>query len=176
MKILNTSMLIITLIISVTGCKKAETGPQGSAGQQGLTGATGVQGNANVNTNIFNVSPANWVQSSHANTATFIDSNITQAIVDSGVVMVFKLTPSHSTWTPLPFSITDFTTNYIYNWTFFYSPNQIKFRVEESLTIPPNPGNNTFKVVTISTSARNQNPAADWNNYEKIKSLFNLKD
>ncbi len=188
MKNTNIIYLFILFVFAIASCDKDDevgsqgpVGPQGETGATGATGAqgdTGVQGNANVHSSILQLTPNDWTTSgSYGYVASAIDSDLTQSIVDSGLVSVFYFITSSGSWTPLPYNQIITYNSYVFcNWTFFYKLNQINFRVEQNIAAPNNPGYTKFKVIAISASQRNANPNINWNDYEEVKTIFNLKD
>jgi hypothetical protein len=184
MKKSNFNYLLTLVIISFLGCAKdGETGPDGPpgpAGPQGLTGAngnSGAAGNANVHSKTFNLTSSDWTQSgAFTYLATMPDSDITQAIVDSGIVNVYYFEPSASAWTPLPYTQVLHNSNDFLTWSYSYITNQINLKVEDFATTPLNPGNTDFRVITVSSFGRIANPHLNWNSYEEVKATFNLSD
>ena len=91
MKNVKCYFLIVTIAVLFNSCDK-----DAAIGPQGLPGTNGATGNSNVSTKIYlsdtltrgNVS---W-------SGTLIDSSITQAIVDSGVVLIYYKIPSTTLW------------------------------------------------------------------------------
>src|SRR4051812_47574961 len=93
-------MLIVGSIAFGACTKTGPQGPQGPKGNTGATGANGLNGNANViGTTPFTVST--WDVTTSGWSASFNDADITPAIVDKGIVEVFKSYGTNE-WTNLP--------------------------------------------------------------------------
>ncbi len=149
--------LIAAITIFATGCTK--TGPQGP---QGPTGNANVIGE-----DPFTVTV--WSQNSGSNTwyANFSDGNFTDAVVNYGLVEIYKYWPGIG-WTNLP--DIDGVVSTVYN----YGTNGFTISVlttDGSAT--PHPGNTTFRVVVIPASLRQANPNANWKNYNETMRIMN---
>lgn len=141
-------------------------GPQGPAGTNGTNGTNGVNGNANViGTNTVALNSGNWTASGKFFYAGITTTAITQAIVDKGVVMVYEQSGSY--WYPLPFTAGilskyfDFTLNTVY---IFYQNTDISQTT--------NPGNQTYRIVAISSTVAEANPNVNWGNYEEVMKIL----
>ena len=75
------------------------TGTTGSTGATGTTGATGATGVTNVNSYLLLNQSVNTLGNTRFNIP-----QITQAIVDQGVILVYVRTSGTTAWFPLPFS------------------------------------------------------------------------
>jgi hypothetical protein len=177
MKNLFKKAVLLSIAMFVFGCSKdGETGPAGPAGANGINGTNGTNGtngNANVfGSTTFTTSAANWTSNGGGVywTAVFTGANeITQDIVDRGIVSVFLL--SGSAWTPLPLTV------FNQNTTYGVGVGTIEFVVSGTDFNPiPNPSNVTIRYVVISPSNRLSHPNTDWNNYEEVKQVLKLKD
>ncbi|MCF8451136.1 MAG: collagen-like protein [Taibaiella sp.] len=148
-------LLLASSVFIFTGCVK--TGPPGPQGSQGPQGP---QGNANViGSDPFTVS--SWSKTGNTYYADFSSPDITTAIVDNGIVSVFKSYGANE-WSPLP-DISGKTST-VFN---FYD-NGFSIYVQNSDgTEPLFPGAVTFRMVVISSSLRQANPNTDWNNYKE---------
>ncbi len=97
-------------------------------------------------------------------------SIITQSIYDKGAVMVYLKTDD--TYVALPYSM------YYGSWTthlvFEYRVGQIIIFTRDSDEATINPGTVDFKIVAIESSAIEQNPNVDLNDYESVVEAFNL--
>lgn len=155
-------MLAGSLLI-ISSCKKTGSqGPQGPAGQNG---------NANViGTAPFTVGATSstlWTYSGNVYSATFVDSDITPGIVDSGVVEIYKQYPDGS-WTNLPDINGDVTTvDNFYDYGFVISV------LTTDGTTTPSPSSVTFRVVIISSSLRLSHPNTNWKNYNEAMAVLN---
>lgn len=174
MKNLFKKAVLLSIAMFVFGCSKdGETGPAGPAGANGINGTNGINGNANViGSTIFSTTASNWTTDTGGIvwTATLTGANeITQNIVDRGIVSVFILTGSQ--WSPLPFTF--FNRNMSYS----FGVGTIEFvAYGTDYAVIPNPSNVTMRFVVISPSNRLSHPNTDWNNYEEVKQVLKLKD
>ncbi len=143
-------------------------------GKDGAPGAQGPQGNANVVSGLTTVTNWTYDGTNKLYTATIIDNNITQAIVDNGAVLVYLVGVSGGNLL-LPATIYP-AASYSETLTSWYNLQQVIIQVQDSdLTQPNNPGSLKFRIVKISgriASHRN----IDFENYELVKRAFNLKD
>lgn len=174
-------LIYVAIMLSIAGCAKdGETGPagpkgdtgaQGQQGTQGQQGGSGSDGNANVS--VQNFIANSWTATAGPmQTDTIIDTRITQAIVDSGVVMVYK--KILNSYNPLP--STTIITSVLYTMSYNFGLNGIYLSYFASnQTLPPNPGSVTFKVVVISGTLRMAYPYLDWNNYEQVRAVLKLE-
>ncbi len=188
--------LIIIFILTFFSCTKSDIGPQGPAGIQGESGPVGAQGetgpigpegNANVQSITIQLNSNDWLPMNptsgggyYGYKSTVIVEEITQAIVDSGIVSVFYFATSATgvsdSWTPLPYNeIIQYNSYAFSNWTFFYKTNEITFRVERN-NWQTNPGDTKFKVIIASASNKKTNQNINWLNYNEIIASYNLQD
>jgi hypothetical protein len=188
----------------------AKTGPQGatgpagnngSPGPVGPTGPQGPQGNANVLVDTFTLTSADWSWNSLYSFSTgsgsytsyftrfhdATDSLITQAILNTGLILVY-FTPYQNNanqWEPLPYSFLAFSSAYYYNFVFetflykvrlhyFYSANGSgSTPTNLSTTVIPN---HSFKIIVVSgTIATGMHQAgvdpADWRQVSRYLNL-----
>ena len=81
------AFICISLLASVTSCKKGDPGATGPAGPAGPTGATGAAGTANV---IYSPwATVNFTGSGSSYTAKITAPQVTQDIMDKGVVKTY---------------------------------------------------------------------------------------
>jgi hypothetical protein len=185
--------LLFAAIIFIIGCAKdGETGPagadgvngaNGTNGTNGINGTNGSNGNANVSQSNFTVNGSDWTYNNlpvwdQSLTVILNDNDITQNIIDSGIVMVYLSLNSPATeWFALPFT-QKLNGNYLsQTWAFAYSLNNvtIKFYFSDGSS-PSTPSTNYFKVVVISGTQRIANPNVNWNNYQEVKAFLNLSE
>ncbi len=157
-------MLLAASTFIFTGCTK--TGPPGPQGPQGPTGP---QGNANViGSDPFTVS--SWSKTGNTYYANFTSSDITPAVVDRGIVSVFKsyATSSGPEWSPLP--DINGKTSTVYN----FFDNGFSIYVQNSDGSDPGfPGSVTFRMVVVSPSQRQANPGTNWKDYKQVMGVVN---
>jgi hypothetical protein len=137
-------ILIVILCFAINGCT-GPTGPEGQQGVAGIDGVDGVDGNANVivktvtlqNSDYENgfVSYTLWGNSSlirNAKVALIPDEDITQDIMENGVVLSYWKTPVNVNTTPtqwrgLPEKFLNFTGVYFINYTSGYQEGEMRF-------------------------------------------------
>ena len=134
-KILSSTVLAIMAIVLFNSCK----------GEKGPAGPSGADGNANVSSKVFSVS--NW--SNLATGQIYADitySAVTQAILDSGSVIVYLNTAGY--WSALPY--TKYFSDHFIATSYQCSLNTVRIIVTESdLTNPPR-DDLSIKVVVIT--------------------------
>jgi hypothetical protein len=201
------SLIIIFAAISIfaAGCSKTgpagATGPAGSAGPQGPQGAQGPEGNANVLVDVFSLTNSQWIYNSQYSLETsngsyteyftryhdVTDSAVTQAILNTGEVMVFFVpNPIVDTnqWAPLPFQFVDGSNIFTYNIAFETMPYTVRlhyfFTQLQNGTIPNLASFNIptykFKIVVISgtISTAMQQAGIDKSDYNAVSAYLNL--
>ncbi len=105
-------------------------------------GEVGPEGNANVKTDVFSLTSADWLwnssysfKTSPSSSSSYYsryyvrnNSSITQDVLDNGMVLVY-FTPNSSNndqWEPLPYQFTDFSLAFDYNIAFETVPGSVK--------------------------------------------------
>jgi hypothetical protein len=153
-------MLAGSLLV-FNGCTK--TGPVGPQGPQGNANVIGEQP--------FTVT--NWTLTSNVYSATFTDANITQDIVNSGVVEIYKQY-SDGSWSNLPDINDDVSTVFNFGIGGAYETGGfiITVMTTDGTTTPP-PGTVTFRAVVISSSLRQSHPNTNWKNYNETMAAIN---
>ena len=149
-------ILFATFLLFGLSCKKETvTGPQGEKGEQG---------NTNVQSEYQTVYSSEWIYDSIEKLyrATIFDSDITQSIIDKGMVVV-SLVADERINIPLPVTFTlnypNSTDTYSSTMLFAYEKSKVYITVQDSdLTQPNNPGSGTFRIVKIAGAFLQQNP------------------
>ena len=157
------AVLIYTLLI-FSSCKKGDTGPAGATGPAGPTGATG---SPNV---IYSAwfTPATYVKDTVFGTYGFIydkaTTDITQPILDSGVIMVFGKLDGYITsiWpteqvAALPIIITymDGSSPNIDTWSALTTIGNLRIQLQSSLNAYGNISNlHKFRYIIIPGGAK----------------------
>jgi hypothetical protein len=156
------AVFVIATTMFMGGCAKdGATGPAGPAG---------ANGNANViGTNTVTVNGVNWTALSTYFETTLTDADITQAVVDNGVVLVYA--QNGTTWAALPSTFSSVSLTFQ-----FYLGNVEIFCANTDGSQTLNPGTQIFRLVIIPSSARMTNENINFRNYEEVKRAFNLKD
>jgi hypothetical protein len=203
------SLLFICAVISIfaAGCSKTgpagATGPAGSAGPQGPQGSQGPEGNANVLVDVFSLVNSQWLYNSQYSLETtsgsyteyftryhdVTDSAVTQAILNTGEVMVFFVPDpivDTNQWAPLPYQFVDGSNIFTYNIVFETMPYTVRlhyfFTQLQAGTIPYlatfNIPTYKFKIVVISgvISTAMQQAGIDKSNYNAVSAYLGLPD
>ncbi|MEX1191241.1 MAG: hypothetical protein WEA99_04655 [Brumimicrobium sp.] len=172
---LNQVLILALSATLVLACKK-EDGPEGPQGPQGPEGETG---NANVQTQMITVLPADWNdESTNVSSYTFTRpcGIITEEIAQSGAVMCYV--QNNDVYTPMPitaiFTADGDTVSTIYG--FQHSINEIHLFVQGEDGITPAPGEITYKVVAIESSGLAANPGVNLGDYEEVKQAYDLTE
>jgi hypothetical protein len=199
------SLVIIFAVISIlaAGCSKSgsagATGPSGAAGPAGPQGPQGPQGNANVLVDVFSLVNSQWAYNSQYSLETssgsyteyftryhdVTDSAVTEAILNTGEVMVFFVpNPIVDTnqWAPLPYQFVDGSNIFTYNIAFETMPYTVRlhyfFTQLQAGTIPNlstfNIPTYKFKIVVISgeISTAMQQAGIDKSNYNAVSAYL----
>ena len=156
---------VITLGIFIASCTKE--------GKQGEPGMNGVDGNANVKT--IMVWDVSWSYSSPSYQTTIPHNDITQDLVDRGVVLVYARLNSGA-YNQLP---TTFYQSSSYSTSIEVASiagSVTLFWTDSDLSQPSYPAINDFKIVLIPSAAKIAKPYVDYSNYEEVKASFGLKD
>ena len=160
--------LALTMGLTLTSCKKGDTGPAGTPG------INGKDGNANVVSSsikssawTYNATDKNWEIS-------FTYATITQSIIDKGAVLVYMKVGSGYNQLPLTYYPTEnYSTTLEVN---TYVGGVTILAQDSDLTQGNNPGEQTFKIVVIAASQLVKHPEVDLTNYKEVKNTFNIID
>ncbi|MBQ4820170.1 hypothetical protein [Aquimarina sp. MMG016] len=172
-KFLTYLMMIFTLVITSTSCD-GEDGANGIDGVEGPQGPAGQDGNANVIASPWFQS-SSWVNS--GSPSAYFDRSapeVTQEIIDNGVVIAYTKLAGDSNYTrPLPATTLD-----RFFWNFFITePENIRFTAFtlDGSNISPS-SNNQFRYVIIPSSELLNRSSIDLNDYNAVKEFYKLKD
>ena len=201
------TLVILFAVISIftAGCSKTgpagATGPSGATGPAGPQGVQGPEGNANVLVDVFSLVSSQWIYNSQYSLETssgsyteyftryhdVTDSAVTQAILNTGVVMVFFVpNPIVDTnqWLPLPYQFEDGSQIFTYNLAFETMPNTVRlhyfFAQINPGTIPTlatfDIPTYKFKIVVISgtISTAMQQAGIDKSDYNAVSAYLGL--
>lgn len=204
--------VVLVLGLSLSSCRKGDTGPQGPVGKDGRDGRDGKDGkdgingtngtngqdgndgkdgingtngtngqdgqdgqdgNANVKSQIVSVTSSDWIITSNIAYFDTPVAIITSSIANSGSVQVFMESSTQAgTWLNMP-SI-QYASGYFSTFNFIYGTGVIRiFKNDSDLSTPINPGNRTFRIVAIASSARAANPNVDWRDYSQVEKIIN---
>lgn len=170
-------LAVMSAVIFMDACKaeKGEVGPAGPAGIAGPTGANGAVG-ANGPTGTANVIYSPWsvisitTGSSAPFTAEVVATQITQDVLDKGVILCFFRNISTLEVFPLPYSFPTSSTATQEGYA-SYAVGKIKLRSNVTLSQVG------FRYVIIPGGVPSGRMASLKSmSYEEIKSMFNLPD
>lgn len=159
-------MVIALIAITFTGCKK-EAGPKGDKGDPGVNGNANVISTGSVTLNLWT-----YFSSNDSYLSLISVSAINQAVVDKGAVLAYIETANG--WSALPF----------HGMLTFYDDIQYEidngfvniWYKENSPAATINPTSQAWKVRFVVIPASNRIANVNHNNYNEVKSAYNLKD
>lgn len=157
-KIMAATMLLLTTFAS---CKKGDTG------------AAGTNGNANVLDNTLVIRPSDWISSSTnwEYYVDFTDGQITQDVVDNGMVSIFFSVFNGTGWQAIPYTYYyNSTTSLSFGYNYILNGGSIFINISNSSAFTF--GTYVFKIVAIGGSQRKAHPNTDWNNYDQVKAAL----
>ena len=165
-------LIILSLLFSVltfTSCKKDDD--------------SGLQPKGNypeVSTLLFTLTSANWGHFGTAGSAgdgyeaDLLATNISSDIASTGTVLCY-ISFDNSLWAQISFTL-PFST-WIESWTGSFKAGHYLIDIQDSDFFTQLPTSTIFaRVVTLTHTARIQNPNVDLSNYNEVKKAFNLKD
>ena len=156
------------LMADFGACKKDEYQPKGDYQPKGN------YGNANVISGTVTISNWTYDGANKEYTATVIDNDITQKVVDAGTVMVYVYDGGVNIALPVTIYPSSSYSSTVY---FAYGLQQVIISVQDSdLTQPNNPGTLTFRIVKVAPAAMQAHPEVDYKNYAEVKNAFGLQD
>ncbi len=165
--VIKTVSMCLLMGMTLTNCKKGDTGPQGPAGTAGTNGNANVKSQTSTNlTWTFN----NATKAFETNISV---AAITQDIVDKGAVFVYMQDGSISSQLPSS-SMYDALTVLFFD--FEYSVGNVKITVSNSdldNTLVPQ-STLKFKIVAMTANGRQANPNPK--TFEEIKAANNLSE
>ena len=189
--------VVLGVGLTLTSCKKAETGPAGAKGDTGATGATGATGTngangttgangtngtngvANISTINFTCSNLNWTEGQEVGGNWVWEyqrtsPEITNAIYSSGAVMVY-MGSSTEGYIALPFSLLGVQTAFGIFQGATGNTNTLNIAIQRLDGAQfPNPGGMDFKAVIIPPAMIK--PNVDITNYNEVKIAYQLAD
>lgn len=160
--------IVLAFGLTLSSCKKAETGPAGK---------NGINGNANVqHSGEIDLSTLVWTQAGGDYYSTEIGWNaITQEVCETGLVMAYVKFNEAGAWIALPFSglfydNDDLLFDIINGGVRFY------YRDNNSSTTTNNPSvfGATIIVRIVAIPSQIKKPNVDHYNYEEVKTAYNL--
>lgn len=154
-------IIMVTSVITISSCKK---------------GKDGKPGNANVTAKTFSV--PTWSSNSTRWYISLSVPEITSDNISSAAIQVY-FSIDNANWTALPNTVVA-STNYFMGYITAVSTVQVNWDYN-GIGIGSSPNSfysatSLFKVVVIPPAAITANPDLDLNNYDKVKTTFNLAD
>ena len=153
-------MLLAGSLFVFYGCTKTGSqGPQGPAGQNGNADVIGTQP--------FTSAAWSFVSANNDFEATYTDADITAAVADSGLVIMY-IQYTDGSWRNLPDILngTEFSFG-------FYQGGFVIHYFDVDGSAPTMPSSETFRTVIVPSSVRKANPGTKWNNYNETVSVLN---
>jgi hypothetical protein len=165
LSIMKLAGIALAIGITITSCKKGDTGPQGPQGNNGVSGI--------VNTTL--TAPASswtWDNTTKTSDAQFYVAALSQSIVNTGAVMAYEDAGS-GIWIPLPSTFVA-AANLTYHTSFYFKLNTIQ--ISRFVSDESNPGQypSTFRLVVIPPAM--VKPNVNMNNFAEVKSAYNLTE
>ncbi len=162
-------LLVATMLltITITSCKKGDTGEPGK---------DGTNGNANVTSMILNASSWVFDGTYKWSTATWSGATIlTSDVVNNGAVMLYE--GGAGDWVSCPYTIgISDPSNPTLSTFFEYQVNTMVVFKQWSDGVNPSPSTSTqYKLVCIPRSGMILHPDLDLKNYAAVKAAFDLK-
>lgn len=156
-------VLVFSAVLLLIGCAK-----DGKDGVTGQTGTSGVNGNANVQSaGSIALTSGNWTSINSSYYSILNVAEVTQDVVDNGVVMVYINRANG--WSPMPL------TAGVESYTFEFRLNEVIVWVSNTDgSQTANPGNENFRVVVIPSSQKAN--GVDYNDYKNVMEVYNLKE
>lgn len=168
MKTILTSLALLLILFS--SCTKE--GPQGPVGPQG---------NANVNSETFTVTPTQWQLSdtlvgfpSHILFVDFAIAGITQNVLDNGAVIIYSKY-NNTDLIPLPFSYQSTTTQVYYTDDIYVGGAEIQVQLGNFNT-PNISSDQVFKIVVVNGNYRLAHPEVNWKDPRRVMEVLHLEN
>lgn len=166
-----TCVAFFTILLSTTnsGCKKGDDGAKGD------TGTANVMYSAWIDVTF---TPAiNTAGDTVAFTATIPAAGITKAIIDSGVVKVYLNAGTAASPAVFPLPITDYYALTVDNLNLYFTVGNINmYATGDASTGPNSSGVKSWQYRYIIIPGGVKTGRVDWNNYETVKSFYNITD
>ena len=170
LKFLSYTVFVLFLSIAITSCS-GDDGATGPAGPAGADGADGIDGNANViASDWFN---ATWPTNTSATYATFTHDapELTQDILDSGVILVYMKT-SNAVY-PLPISFIGDSNPKEYDFWANLGSIRIWFTAESAIT-PSSTKQFRYVIIPSNNTAARGTSTVDVNDYYAVCEYYGI--
>ncbi len=176
MKFTQFSYLLISFLFIISACE----GPEGPIGPPGPPGLDGLDGNANVFSINYAIIADDWVDDGVPGDPEFfrfIDLSVpevTQDIVDNGLVLAYYRVDESERWNFLPFTIINHDPPFTQVFDFTYDLGFVTLYVKAT-----DRDGDLFEGdvrVIVAEGIPITKKAIDFSNYEEVKELLGLKD
>lgn len=162
MKVLNKTISIAVVLLAgsmfISSCSR-----DGRDGRDGFDGFDGRDGNPIVNSQTYFVSSLDWVQTTFGAEVIAINTNITNTIVQTGLVQVFfsvDANPNGRRWFPLPY----------YDYSYSYVEGSVSFEINDATGTSDDLW---YKVIVIPSTAKVK--GVDMNDFEAVSTVYNIE-
>ena len=191
------NLLVLSLfVLAVVGCNPEDgdtgpvgpvgspgaTGPKGDTGPPGQDGQDGLDGNANVSAITFSLPSTAWSTGTIKTYSRGV-AEITQDVVDDGLVMVYQRQAPDTDWGALPFTYNItlssggqtfnaiITTQFSYDTDslFLTNSNSLRANITNSATFP---GDREYKVVIIPPA--NLVQGMNYEDHEMLQAVYGI--
>ena len=176
-------LLLFAIFFSVAACKApvGDIGPQGAAGaigDKGDKGAIGDKGSFSGFVSAWTeIKPAQWKLSGTKAIFTQTDANLTQAILDQGLILAY--------YRPLPedessavISLADETNTYLFTHKTNVGSLDYELTFKSSRVINPDLEDWNIKVryIIVPPAKAGRLAQVNWKDYNEVKKILNLND
>jgi len=156
-----------------------QNGIDGQDGNDGQDGSDGQNGSANVQSNNQTVLITDWTPGLVLRDTLAVPA-LSQAVVDSGMVLIYLRSTTNATWDLMPFSFVAFLAGQPATLTFQagYNVGEVYLSASNSLNanITPNavfPGDRDFKIVVVPAASKID--GLNLNNFEVVKAVYGFE-
>ncbi len=159
--------IVLTSLLIFSCAKDGATGPQGPQGPAGINGNNGTNGNANVIGKSPSTVSFTYTASKNTYNATIPCTEITQDIVDKGIVLCYEKVANNQ-W--MPWNANIGTTYYIYN----FKLGEVLLEYRNTAGTTTNEGDKTMRIVVVPSQNVPELPT-DLSNYTEVLNSLSLK-
>lgn len=156
MKTFRIILISLSIMTVLSACKKDDSDDYQPKGNYG---------NANITSQTYT---ADWEdQGGGIWNATLIVPAITESVLSTGAINTYYSGNEGDTWAPLPLSMS------VVDIVCTYKVDTVEIIVQGASSEPTA---DLFRVVVVSSAGMSAHPNVDYNNYEEVKSIFDLED
>ena len=164
--------------VFLSSCFRGPQGPIGPQGQDGLNGRDGLDGNANVISINYAADPSHWYDVGTPGEDDYFMAldldvpEITQDIVDNGLVLVYYRADTQDPWTALPYTIVSHNPDYIEKLDFIYDLGFVGMQSQAS-DRNATAYEGIFRVI-VATAIPVGKMEVDYSNYHEVSTLLGI--